>query len=129
MDLPLPGAPAMITGVLDTGAIAIQIGDGSGSRVGLDLHTFAFVRVETASIRIDCGGLAATECRAVMEAIAEVADNVNADIQPTTCHGAVCASGSPSTFTVGVVLRSGEGDATELLTCVRPTPSGPVHCG
>jgi hypothetical protein len=129
MDLPLQGTPFIIVGALDTGVLAIQSGDGTGKRVGFDLHTLAFVPVEIAPIRIDCGPLPATDCRAVMEAIAEVADNVNADIQPTTCHGTACASGPPSAFSVGVVLRSGEGEATEVLTCVRPTPSDPVHCG
>jgi hypothetical protein len=128
MDLPLQGTPFIITGVRDTGALAIQSGDGTGKRVGLDLHRLAFVPAETAPIRIDCGLLPATECRAVMEAIAEVADNVSADIQPTTCHGAACASGPPSIFSVGVVLRSGQGEATEVLTCVRRSSSDPVRC-
>jgi hypothetical protein len=128
MDLPLRGPPFMITGVLDSGSLAIQGGDGAGKRVGLNLDTFAFTPVEDARIRIDCGLLAATQCRAVMEAIGDVADNVNADILPTTCGAVVCASEPPSTFAVSVVLRSGEGDPTRVLTCVRRAPPDPVSC-
>jgi hypothetical protein len=128
MDLPLHGTPLMILGVLDSGSLAIQSGDGTGKRVGLDLKTFALVPVDTAPIRIDCGLLGATECRGVMEAIVEVADNVNAVVLPSVGSGVACASGPPSTFVVSVVLRSGEGDPTRVLTCVRRSSSESVRC-
>jgi hypothetical protein len=128
IDLPLHGAPFMITGVLDTGALAIQSGAGTGKRVGLDLRTLALVPVGTAPIKIECGPLAATDCRAVMEAIMELASSGNAKIVPPTCDSVLCVIQPQSALDVQVVLRREAGATTEVLKCVRPTSSDPVHC-
>jgi len=128
IELPLQGAPFMITGVLDTGALAIQSGAGTGKRVGLDLDTFALVPMETAPIRIDCGPLAATECRAVMDAIGDVASSGKAEILPPVCDSVSCFIEPKSAIDVRVVVRGDEGEATEVLTCVRGSSSDPIRC-
>jgi hypothetical protein len=128
IDLPLQGAPFMITGVLDTGALAIQSGAGTGKRVGLDLDTFALVPVDTAPIRIDCGPLAATECRAVMDAIGDVASSGKAEILPPVCDSVLCVIQPKSALAVRVVIRGDAGETTEVLTCVRRSSSDPIRC-
>ena len=127
-NLPLTNGPWMIIGVLDNGVLALQSGDGTARTVGLDLTTLAIVHVGAGPQTIDCGALAAADCRAVLDATLEsYGEATIARVVAPVCYGP-CPTAPPAGLYVSVLLQETRGGSTTVTTCTRAQVSGPVRC-